>query len=251
MRLNRKWRLSIISPLVAVLGFYLFLIGANYYYAKRAAYLLERIRALKIDNSCVEEIRRLGSERGFRYDGYADAQTDNCVNMACLDVVSPNNQWMWFFLRSPTLARLAAGVGLRPWFVVGDIEIKNGQVVSKIYGLKFYEDHVYPEIEAAAWQEQKLELDLCTYYPVKRHPGYGFSRASNIRSFRVLVSDSAPSDNREHAFQFNLSCLTGWHKCNQFFQLMPAAWADYEEDGRWSETHPNNLVWQVGTKCPY
>lgn len=251
MNPKRKWRLLVISPLVAVLGFYLFLIGANYYYAKRAAYLLERIRALKIDNSSVEELRRLGSAHGLRYDGYADTQTDKCVNIACLDMVSPSNQWMWFFLKSPTLAKVEKRAGLRPWFAVGDLEIKNGQVVGKIYGLQFYEDDTNPEIEATAWHEQKLDLDPCAYYPLKRHPGYGFRNASNERSFRVLVDDLASAENRERAFQFNLSCLTDWNKCDQFSQLMPAAWADYLEDGRWSETHSNNLVRQLGSKCPY
>jgi hypothetical protein len=251
MPLSRKWRSLLISPLLAALSVYVFLISANYYYAKRAEYVLQKIRALKLDNSSIADLRRLGSEHGLRYDGYAEAGADNCVNTACLYMVSPNNQWMWLFLKSPTVAKLEERAGLRPWFAVGDIEIKNGQVVGKIYGLQFYGNHTNPEMEATAWRERKLDLDPCAYYPLKRHPGYGFRNASNVRSFSVLVDDSASAENREHAFQFNLSCLTGWHKCDQFSQLIPAAWADYQEDGRWSETHLNNLVWQVGTECPY
>ena len=115
----------------------------------------------------------------------------------------------------------------------------------------FYGMRAYPEIEATAWDERKLELNLCAYYPLKRHPGYGFRKATNVRSFRALVSDAASAGNRDHAFQFNLNCLTGWRKCDQFSELMPAAWADYEEDIKWSETHPNTLAWQVGTEYPY
>jgi hypothetical protein len=43
-----KCRLLLIAGLaVLFLGCYFFLLGANYYYARRAEYLLERIRALK------------------------------------------------------------------------------------------------------------------------------------------------------------------------------------------------------------
>jgi hypothetical protein len=173
MNPKRTWRLLVISPLVAVLGFYLFLIGANYYYAKRAAYLLERIRALKIDNSSVEELRRLGSAHGFRYDGYGDTQTDHCVNIACLDMVSPNNQWMWFFLKSPTLAKLEKRAGLRPWLAAGDIEIKNGQVVGKIYGLQFYEDDLVQRSKPQPGTSRNLISTLVRTTPLNGTPDMG------------------------------------------------------------------------------
>jgi hypothetical protein len=246
MLLLRRWWLLLIYPFVAVVGLYLFLICANYYYAGRAAYLLRRIRALQLDNSSVAELRLLGSEHGFRYEEAGD-----CADRPCIHMVSPSNQWMWLLLKSPSLVKIGERLGLRPWFTVGDIEIEKGQVVGKIYGLQFYQDRAYPEIEATAWDQRKLEVTICTYYPLKRHPGYAFRSASNVRSFRVLVSDPASAENRRNAFQFNLKCLAGWHKCVQFSELMPAAWNDYEEDGRWSETHPNTLVWQVGTDCPY
>lgn len=246
MQLKRRWRLLLISPLVVVFGSWLFLIGANYYYAKRAAYLLQRIRALKLDNTSIADLKRLGSEHGLRY-----AEATDCANTACLHMVWTNNQWMWWFLKSPVLTEVGERVGLRRWYAVGDIEIENGQVIGKIYGLQFYKTHDYPEMEATAWDKRTLELSVCAYYPLKRHPGYGFWNATNVRSFRVSVSDAASAINHDHAFQFNLNCLTGWHKCDQFSELMPAAWADYEEDANWSETHPNTMAWQVGTECPY
>jgi hypothetical protein len=245
MLIIRRWWLLLIYPAAAVVGFYLFLIGANYYYAGRAAYLLQRIRGLRLDNSSVAELRRLGSEHGFRYEEASDC-ADGCIHM-----VSPNNQWMWLPFKSPLLAKIGEDLGLRPWGTVGDIDIEKGQVVGNIYGLGFYRDRNYPEIEVSAWNKRKLEVTLCTYYPLKRHPGYAFRNASNVRSFSVLVSDPASAENRQSAFQFNLKCLVGRHKCDQFSELMPAAWADYQEDGKWSETHPNTLVWQIGTPCPY
>ena len=243
--LRKRWLVLIYSSF-AVLGFYLFLICANRYYANRAAYLLQRIRALQLNNSSIAELQRLGSEHGFRYQGGGD-----CADGDCLHMVLPNNQWMWSLFKSPTMVAMGQRLGLRPWVTVGDLEIKNGQVVAKIYGIWFYRDHTYLEIEATAWEQRKLEVSMCSYYPLKRHPGYAFRNASNIRSFKALVSDPASAENRRNAFQFNLDCLTGWHKCDEFSELMPAAWADYEEDGRWSGTHQNTLVWEVGAPCPY
>jgi hypothetical protein len=250
MPLNRKLRLSLISLVSVVICLYLFLIGANHYYANRAGYLLEQVRILPLDNSSVDELRRLGSARGFRYE-----KGPNCGDTpgtSCLDMVSTNNHWMWKpLLRSRRLIEIGEHIGLRPWVTVGDIAIENGQVIGTVYGLEFFKDEYNPRIEVAAWHEIKLERTVCSYHALKKHPGYAFGNASNIRSFTVSVSDLATSENRQNAFQFNLKCLTGLHKCDNFSELMPAAWADYEEDSRWLETHPNSLTWEVGTPCPY
>lgn len=247
MPLARKLCLLLISLVSVVICLYLFLIGTNYYYASRAAYLLQQVRALQLDSSSVDELRRLGSDHGFHYE-----EARNCTERPCIDMVSTNNPWMWKpLLKSRPLLDIGEHLGLRPWYAVGDIEIDNGQVIAKVYGLAFYEDEYRNEIEVTAWHQHKLERTVCTYYPMKRHPGYAFGNASNVRAFTVSVSDLASPGNRQNAFQFNLKCLIGWHKCETFSELMPTAWADYEEDGRWVETHPNTLVWEVGTPCPY
>lgn len=207
---------------------------------------MQWIRTLPLDNSSVAQLRRLGSEHGFRYE-----EASNCADRPCIHMVSPNNQWMWLPFNSRSLVKIGDRLGLRPWVTAGDIEFENGQVAGKTYGVGFYRDRTHLEIEATAWDQRKLEVSMCTYYPLKRHPGYAFRNASNIRSFSVLVSDPASAENRRNAFQFKLKCLTGSHKCDQFSELMPAAWADYEEDGKWSETNRSNLVWQVGAACPY
>ena len=61
-------------------------------------------------------------------------------------------------------------------------------------------------------------------------PGYCFWTANNIRSFKAKISSDTSPENREHAFQFDLRCLRTGYKCDRFSDLMPAAWAAYEED---------------------
>ncbi|MGA3105271.1 MAG: hypothetical protein ABSD53_12385 [Terriglobales bacterium] len=238
-----KLRLLLILPFTVAMVFYLFLVGANYYYASRAAYLLQQIRTLPLDKSGEATLRGLGSEHGFRY-----VEASNCADSPCLHIVSTDNQWMWVPFKTPALFKVGERLGLRPWETVGDIEMDRGQIVGKIYGLAFRRDsRNYDQIEASAWDERKLEVAMCAYHPLKRHPGYAFMKADNISSFRVLVSNPASEQNRQNAFRFNLNCLTGWHKCDRFSEIMPSAWADYEEDGKWSEANPS---WQPGTPCP-
>jgi hypothetical protein len=190
----------------------------------------------------------MGSKFGFRYE---ETPPDKCIDVPCLHYVFTNNHWMHLPLRAPALAAFGERLGLRSWFAAGEVEIQNGQVIGKIYGIQFYSGSDYPDINISAWHEHKLQIDRCSYYPLKRHPGYGFRNASNIRSFTALVSDDASQENRDHAFQFNLKCLTRRTKCKDFSELIPAAWADFEEDNRWSMTHEDNLVWQIGKPCPF
>lgn len=248
MRLKRKWQVLLVSPIALVVGFYFFLLGANYYYATRAENLLREIRALKLDRSSVAELKRLGSKHGFRYD---ESPGDKCVDTSCLNMVFTNNRWMHSILRPLALTKLGERLGFRSWFAAGDIEIQKGQVIGKVYGIQFYAGSDYPTIEVAAWEEKSLRRNLCTYYPLKRHPGYAFGNASNIRSFSAETSEDAEPRNIDHAFQFNLTCLTTRRPCDKFSELMPAAWADYEDDGVWSQTHRSKLLWQVGEPCPY
>ncbi|HZS96437.1 MAG TPA: hypothetical protein VFA40_06645 [Terriglobales bacterium] len=202
-------------------GFCTFLIGANYYYAQRATYLLERIRTLPLDDSAVTELKALGSEHGFRYE-----EATNCGKSPCIHTVAPNNLWMQHILTSRFTASLGRLLGLRAWLAVGDIELEQQQVIGKVYGLAFFEGRFDPAIQVTAWEERKFGLTQCAYYPVKRHPGYGFRNADNIRSFRAEISLDTLPENRERAFQFGLQCLTSRHRCDQFSDLMPAAWTD-------------------------
>ena len=60
------------------------------------------------------------------------------------------------------------------------------------------------------------ELD-CSYYPLKRHPGQEVSGVQTTSGlFRAIASEGTATENREHAFEFNLNCLTRWHRCDEF-----------------------------------
>jgi hypothetical protein len=81
MRLKHKRQILLISPIVLLIGFSFFLLGANYYYSSRAEYLLREVRDLKLENSSIAELKPVGSEYGFRYE---ETPPDKCVDVACL-----------------------------------------------------------------------------------------------------------------------------------------------------------------------
>ena len=130
----------------------MFLVGANYYYAQRAKYLLERIRSMPLDNSAISELKALGSEHGFRYE-----EATNCEVSTCLHMVAPNNLWMQHFLTSRFTAGAGRLLGLRAWLAVGDIELEQQQVIGKVYGLAFFEGRFDPAIQATAWEEARVQ----------------------------------------------------------------------------------------------
>ena len=214
-------------PPPLVLGFCLFLVGANYYYAQRATYLLDRIRDMPLNDSAAIELKTLGSEHGFRYE-----EATNCENSPCINMVAPNNLWMHYLLTSRFTAWIGRILKLRAWLAVGDIELEKHEVIGNVYGLAFFEGQSDPEMEVTAWEERTFDPTSCPHYPRDRHSGYCFWNANNIRFFKAKISSDTSSENREHAFQFNLLCLRSGYKCDHFSDLMPAAWADYEEDAR-------------------
>jgi len=232
MNLKRKWWWLLITLFLIVIGFYLFLIGANCYYARRAAYVLQQIRALKLDNSSIEGLKRLGSEHGLRYEVPA-----SCVSTPCI-MVSPNNWWMRSLLIPLARTGLGRRIGLRAWQVAGYIVIENGQVTGKIYGLEILNGNVFPETQVSTSDQRHSEYNSCIYRPLKRHPGYEIHEASNVRALRVIVSDGVSEENRTRAFQFNVDCLKSWRGCDQLSEFMPAAWADYRSDQEWMREHP-------------
>jgi hypothetical protein len=194
---------------------------------------LQRIRDLKIDDSSIEELKRLGSEHGLRYEVPA-----NCAGMPSAYMVSPNNGWMRSLLIPLARTDLGQRIGLRAWQVAGDILIENGQLTGKIYALEILNDNVFPETEVSASDKHRSEYDSCIYRPLKRRPGYEIHKASNVCGLRVIVSDEVSQENRGCAFQFNLDCLTSWRRCDQLSDFMPLASADSQSDQEWVREHP-------------
>src|ERR1700677_1474004 len=80
-------------------------------------------------------------------------------------------------------------------------------------------------------------------------PATGSRGFSNVRLFKAEISESTVDQNRQHAFQLNLTCLIGWQRCDKFSELMPAAWADFQDDNQWFDTQQSTGLLPPQTDC--
>jgi hypothetical protein len=198
--------------------------------------LLQDIRALQVSPSSLGELRRVAARDGLRLDVPA-----NCGAEICGYYLFPDKQWMHSLLSQAFLVKVGPHVGLRRWFVVGGVFVKETQPVGKWFGVQMFEDKPNSFIEVVSSEEPDLLTKDCWYYPLKRHPGYEFRTPANIHQFEIFVSPSASVQNRDHAFQFDLHCLTSWQQCDQFSDFVPAAWVDFEDDKPWVEANRERL----------
>jgi hypothetical protein len=73
------------------------------------------------------------------------------------------------------------------------------------------------------------------------HPNYLASQPSKKWFFNLDFTPEASEQELQRAFDFNLWCLTRLGRCDQIREIMPSAWADYEEMlrvARSEEQHP-------------
>jgi hypothetical protein len=126
---------------------------------------------------------------------------------------------------SPLLRR----VGLVPWGVRGAVSFQKGKLCASIFS-----------VETTLDEQRRLTVSARgvasnTQMLMNDHPDYEvFPLASNDHFHRLDVrfTPRATSEEREHAFDFDLSCLTRSGGCGSECELMPSAWLDYEKTAR-------------------
>ena len=58
--------------------------------------------------------------------------------------------------------------------------------------------------------------------------GVSFANIHNTKTLEAAVNTDASPDQRDHAFDFDLSCLARMGGCRNVCEVMPSAWRDYE-----------------------
>jgi hypothetical protein len=173
------------------------------------------MRALQLSPSSGQELARVAARDGFRLD-----MTSNCGAESCAYWVSPNKHWMDSLLSQAILLKAGPRVGLRRWSAIGGVEIKGGQPVNKWFGFEMFEDKLYSSLAVVTYEERELRISDCVDFRLKRHPGYGFSENDNVpHAFRIHASPAASAQNLEHAYHFDLGCLTNWRWCDRLSDL--------------------------------
>jgi hypothetical protein len=119
-------------------------------------------------------------------------------------------------------------VGLKPWGAVALAGVKQGTVCYEEYSIGTIGNY-----------NQQLRGSVAnTLSSNHSQPGgdeVGYDvRFGVVRTYTytlaVNITKRATEAEREHAFDFDLSCLTSFRGCRAVCELMPSAWLDYQRE---------------------
>ena len=197
--------------------------GANLHTVRQAESLLRAVKLLRIGYSSGADVQKIlrtfGDAGGRQFAGSCPSCDQSSV------VVS-----------SDALNHLGAVVpfGLAPhlrlfgntwWFAQADFEIQNGRLYSVRYRV-----HTTP----ASYPPTSLFLDAVASGSPAFDSSYGvFTRVfKGGRELDAWTSAGSTEQERQRAFDFDLSCLTVFGGCRATCELMPSVWIDFQKEAR-------------------
>lgn len=187
---------------------------------RRARRLLSDCRKLKIGVSTELDVLRIVHD----YGGEAGAlATDVCRNGTRTDhsVAITSSSANWIGEHFPWLRPFSN----RWWVAEALFAFENGHLCFVSYDVRTYlaPRSRYNLWVSAAAHSNSLVPDADAY-------GVSVGPKRNLEYFRTEVWANATPDQREHAFDFDLSCLTSWGGCRAGCELMPSAWRNYQQE---------------------
>lgn len=135
-----------------------------------------------------------------------------------------NDPVNWISLRLPALQKTP----LRPWGAVATIALGNGIVCYVSYTLGTLTGVENQEMAASttiAAASTPLLDDLQYHVTLSLVRGH-------IHKLQVAIAPTDASERRQHAFDFDPSCLTSFAGCKAVCELMPSAWLDEQKEAR-------------------
>jgi hypothetical protein len=191
---------------------------------QRANDLLREVRGLQVGKSSMQAVEGIvGRFHGGLSSDYA---TPCPLPDSSYSVRIANDSLIKLGASFPHLRR----VGLQTWGAVATILIKEGRVC--------YTEYSIESTLGADGQELKASVTVAlpgTNAFTGQHVNYQIQNAlvrAHIHQIKVYVNSDATLEQREHAFDFDLSCLARFGGCKGVCELMPSAWLDYQEKAK-------------------
>jgi hypothetical protein len=190
---------------------------------RKAEHLLADIRALHIGESNEQAVRQLAKEYGGRQDDFVDGFCGPIPGSAYRMQVA-----------NDTLNKLAWALpgfrwfGNRVWTADALLIVKRGTLCYVSYRITAF------PVEQHYVMDVRVNALLSPGPPAKYVPPYVVD-AGLMRDewrFWVDVLTDATEDQKNRAFDFDLSCLTRPGGCHAGCELMPSAWLDYQSTVR-------------------
>jgi hypothetical protein len=200
-------------------------LSANHRNRQRAESLLNDIRSFKAGDTTQADIERLVQRHDGekqRY-GYASAcpSADVFYGVRILNEplikVEVAHPWLHTF-------------GARPWWVSATFFLKEGRLCYLAYTVSEWpHNNENTELSARAVLAPSAD-ELSVVIGDKENHRYGISNRlirNSSHSLEVTLAPNATDTERNHAFGFDLSCLTSLRGCEQVCQFVPLVWSDY------------------------
>jgi hypothetical protein len=225
---------SVFRLLAALMAFVVVGIGvetiANFRTQKAADALLREVQRLNVGESTEEDINRIVAELS------AESRIEH-FNLCGAGVethrtVIDNGVLNWLGYR----AKILRPFGNRVWRVEADFVVDRGKLCFLLYVLRTFDTHYALEITSSSIAEQDSEDTKVVPYEVS------VGTRLNIRYVRTETTTQASEEERQHAFDFDLACLSRLRGCSIRCEVVSSARLDYarktNDNGQFIERRP-------------
>jgi hypothetical protein len=195
---------------------------ANLRAERKAASLLRDLRKVQIGESTEIDVQHILGSYGLQQWGVtsgfcksADAGYAAVVRNDALDRLG---------LRSSALRPF----GNRAWSAEAVVLTDHDRVCAVLYFLRALRSDGVREVSVHVYDQQNLSN------PFYRQPPYDVSARvyKDSLDFTTRLTIDSTNDQRQHALDFDLSCLSRVGGCRQPCELMPSVWLDYQRRAR-------------------
>lgn len=214
-----RWILQgVFAFTIFVAAIYLFIFAVNSIYGRQAEHLLRDVGTLQVGSSNTEDVLRIMSRYG---GGPSEGYASFCKSADAVYSASVGNRTLNRVGEKVPVLRL---FGFRLWAAGVMVLLERGRVCFVSSELVMNDS-----IGKWTWDFDTSALPAGTIeFPNVEHPGYSVY-TQDLRDRRILrteVTSEATDGERQHAFAFDLSCLTRIGGCKQRCELAPLVWQE-------------------------
>jgi hypothetical protein len=207
-----------------VAGFLIFVLWeyfANLRAQHEAAHLLQEVRALKVDESTADDVKRIVAQFGaidMPFPGYCDGMD----SVQSIEISSPN------------LNRIGRKLAALRWFGNPAWETQAHFAIAK--GRLCFVEYTISANPSPPLTGTLFVLNSTASYGLPHAQSGGFSYGVGLRNLHYFhdlsaaVTTLGSGEDHRRAFDFDLSCLSRFGGCKGVCELMPSAWLDYQKD---------------------
>jgi len=233
---RRVAKLVLALLLVAPLGAWVVLRVSLLIKVREAKALLSQVKALRVRESTFQDAKRLADQYNGKVEDHwkTEDRSDPCTFENCKFMISLGT---WPDRQPGLLKEALRFVGIRAYGVEGAVGVRNGRVIGTEFGVT---TEATPGSVGGQWiaavakisdrfsqsdysRGHRLVLDD---HPNREviHPHFTTTGGGQIILSEVTADANAVEKDR--AFDFRFSCISGLRGCSELRELAPSAWED-------------------------